>query len=94
MPGAFAHTSSRKKWVVAATNKDAFGTTLRKLQRGDRIVYHTGDLQYDRDEVENPNTGRIRGVARAAWKAYQDGLVALVQKRLGFATFEYIAVKL
>lgn len=84
----------RQKLSTTATNKDTFEATLRKLQCGDRIVYHTGDLMADRGEINNASTGRIRAVARAAWRAYEAGLVTLVQKRLGYGEFEYTAVKL
>lgn len=67
--------------------------------RGDRMVYHVGNLAEDAHEEAGSPYVRCRqseaaGVKNAAWAAFLDGLVLLVQRRVhGKAAFEYIAVK-
>lgn len=57
---------------------------------GDSVIYHTGYLPWDR---RNPINRRVAEAANAAWWAYEQRLVALVQRRLGDLKFEYIAIK-
>lgn len=56
-----------------------FGEMLKNAKRGEDIVYHTGPY------CDGPH-------ANDAWKAYEKGLVVLVQRRVeDSASFQYIA---
>lgn len=74
----------------------------RVAPRGASVVYHTGNLAEDAHDVVGSPAERLRqeaalNVRKAAWSAYEDGLVTLVQRRLpaadGVPAFEYIAVR-
>ena len=57
----------------------SFTQLLKGTKRGEDIVYHTGPY------CDGPH-------ANDAWKAYEAGLVVLVQRRLGdTSSFQYIA---
>lgn len=69
---------------------------------GASMVYHVGNLAEDAHEAVGSPSDRIRqraalNVRKAAWSAYEDRLVTLVQRRLpaadGVPAFEYIAVR-
>jgi hypothetical protein len=68
-----------------------FQRKLFHARRGDRIIYHTGDLQYDRMQ---PDARTLRDLANIVWGAYKSGKALLFQKRLGKNEFAYMAVKL
>ena len=63
---------------------------------GDRLVYHTGFLAFDLrpDSLSGTPAQRqeLRRVATRAWQLAQDGVVHLVQRRLGEAAFDYMIV--
>jgi hypothetical protein len=70
--------------------------------RGAATVYHVGNLAEDAHEAVGSPSDRTRqraalNVRTAAWSAYKDGLVTLVQRRMttsdGAPAFEYIAVR-
>jgi hypothetical protein len=72
--------------------------TYGKLNRGDRIVYHQGFLMWDRDmdnvQIEDKARAQIDALARTVYKAYQEGKVYLLQKRIDKRYgCEYYAVK-
>jgi hypothetical protein len=50
-------------------------------------VYHTGLLMRDRQSNDTVNA-----IALRAWRAYEAGVVALVQSRLKPGTCGYVAV--
>ena len=87
--------------TATATTKEAFIQTLAALERGSRIVYHTGMLLSDRyiapgsSGPDREQRMRLGAFARFVFKIYEDGKVLLVQRRLApeFGC-EYIAVKL
>ncbi len=59
---------------------------------GTRIVYHFGNLM--RDRKVGGTFGVVDDVAYAAWKACEDGMVDLVQRRVAHMdVFDYVAVK-
>lgn len=68
-----------------------FNRSIRNKKRGEVIVYHNGDLQYDR---QMPGAGLLRELANAAWASYKTGMATLVQKRIGKNNFAYMAVKI
>lgn len=55
---------------------------------GEKFVYHVGDLASDR--VGNPH---LNQTAETMLDLYQRNEVELVQRRLGFGEYEYIAVR-
>jgi hypothetical protein len=64
----------------AKENKDEFDAMVKAAAPGERIVYHTGD--------------RAGGPYRiAAYAAYERDDVLLVQRRVGKAQFEYVAIR-
>lgn len=65
----------------AAKKVDAdFAAIVRATAPGERITYHTGD--------------RAGGPYKyAAYAAYERGDVLLVQRRVGVALFDYLAVR-
>lgn len=65
---------------------------MLKMRTGERFVYHTGDLQFERQYDK-----AVRSIAKAAWDGYENGLVTLVQRRVAnkyFGMFEYLMVRL
>lgn len=69
-----------------------------KAGRGEKAVYYTGMLIADRERHFQrggfaDTMPESMKAARAAWRAYMDGLVYLVQKKNGSMDYEYIAVK-
>ena len=75
---------------------DEFVNWLGLARPGERMVYakgflpiaiHTADLNRD------PNAPKLEAVQRATWKAYERGMVHLVQRRLRPGEFEYRAVR-
>ena len=69
---------------------------------GASTVYHVGNLAEDAHEAIGSPSDRIRqraalSVKKAAWDAYEDGLVTLVQRRVptdAGVVFEYLAVRI
>jgi hypothetical protein len=63
---------------------------------GDALIYHRGFLVVDADKALStlPTDRRLalRGVADAAFRAAEQGLVHLVQERLETDRFAYIAI--
>lgn len=64
---------------------------LKSAQRGNRITYHTGNLQADR-QTKLPVATTIDGIARVAYQASQAGVVDLVQRRVSDGVCAYEAV--
>lgn len=55
---------------------------------GEQVVYHVGDLAIDR--VDDP---RLNKLASQMLELYQQNEVELVQEKLDFGTYRYIAVR-
>lgn len=74
-----------------------FRTWLRRAKPGTHIDYHSGELNYDRSKYTNHISSRdkqrIGRVADLAWKAYEMGLVRLVQIKTSPSVFTYRAIK-
>ena len=93
--------------MMAATHGDRQAATPRltdidvcawiaQAAVGDALIYHRGFLVVDADKAVStlPTDRRLalRGVADAAFRAAEQGLVHLVQERLETDRFAYIAV--
>lgn len=63
-----------------------------RLAHGKEYVYHTGFLACDRTRAGEQGVKAL-AAAKSAYKAYQSGLVYLVQRKLGPYKFQYIAVR-
>lgn len=65
------------------------------------FIYYRGDLSADRSlfggsDTKTQNQMEAGLIGRAAWQAYERGLVTLIRKRVGpvgTCKFEYIAVR-
>lgn len=73
-----------------------FCAWLGEAAPGDRIEYHRGTLGFDRLQVigglEKRERDRLGALATCVLRAAEQGLVHLVQKRLGPCRFAYIAI--
>lgn len=83
---------------MTVSNADEFKAALSlSLKSGDQLVYHIGFLMSDRLPCVNQRkrliAERVDRLAHAAYRAYKDKVVCLVQRRLGFGVYEYVAVK-
>ena len=69
---------------------------IAQAEVGDALIYHRGFLVVDADKSVStlPTDRRLafRGVADAAFRAAEQGLVHLVQERLETDRFAYIAI--
>ena len=69
---------------------------VSQAEAGDALIYHRGFLVVDTDKSVSilPTERRLalRGVADAAFRAAEQGLVHLVQERLATDCFAYIAI--
>lgn len=78
--------------------EDNFDYWLAKAKKGDKVVYFDGFLMLERQKyVMNGFTRdqfpqKIK-TAIAAWRAYLEDLVVLVQHKRDEGEYEYIAVK-
>jgi len=68
--------------VEMAPNLDEW---VQSARRGERITYHVGNLFFDR------GLPAVRKAAGLAWTLQCRGTVHLVQRRLGYNRFAYIA---
>lgn len=68
---------------------------LADAEPGDQIVYWRGWLSHDTCAVRNGLTEierkRLSRVAHQAWRMCEAGQVHLVQRRVSFGVFDYIA---
>lgn len=66
---------------------------VRRSKRNTRIVYHVGNLAYDRDALVNPTGYKlVAAVGELAYRSYEQGLVELVQERVSPGRCSYIAI--
>jgi len=69
---------------------------LSQAEPGETIEYHRGFLGIDRTPLGQPmsieNRGDLICIAERAMRLAEQGLVHLVQRRLGADTFSYLAV--
>ena len=85
--------------TITATTHEGFIQALAAMERGSRIIYHTGDLAFDRyynNSYPPAAREKAKNLARFAnfiYKLYQEGRLLLVRRRVAKCTFEYMAVK-
>jgi hypothetical protein len=72
-------------------DRETFNCRVATAKPREQIVYHTGDLKYDR--IYDPNFQVIDGAARAAWAAAEAGVVSLGQHKVAPHIYAYIATK-
>ena len=69
---------------------EEFRLKVRNLRPGTRIVYHVGNLLYDREQDK-----WVHRRAQIAWEAYEAGQALLLQRRtVGSADVEYLLHKI
>ncbi len=78
--------------------EDSFAHWLYKAKKGEKVMYFDGFLMYERQKFVMagiPKEGFPQKIkaATAAWRAYLEGLVVLVQRKRDEGEYEYIAVK-
>jgi hypothetical protein len=79
---------------------DKFRNWLLLATPGEQVVYHTGHLASERERTREEHGMLITvavdpedAVGWEAWRAYEIGLVELVQRRVDENVCDYIAVK-
>ena len=75
--------------------KDKFTEWLNKSKRNDKLTYYRGFLFAPHRQKLSPTVDerRPRGIRIQAYKAYDAGLVELVQKKHDDYDYDYIAVR-
>lgn len=71
---------------------------LSKAKKGDKVIYYDGMLMADKERfyINGGTTDKLPEplrAARVAWSAYMNDQVHLIQKRKGFLSYDYIAVR-
>lgn len=61
------------------------------MEKGQTLIYHVGLLMHDRQA--GPCFQTIHGVALAAWEAFEQGKVTLVQRKMGIGHYQYLAIR-
>lgn len=61
------------------------------MEKGQTLIYHVGLLMNDRQA--GPCFQTIHGVALAAWEAYEQGKVTLVQRKVDIGHYQYMAIR-
>lgn len=75
---------------------EAFRGWLKRAGPGQQLEYYRGYLVRDRWPTSDPSEDERRALGRlaeAAWRAADEGLVDLVQRRNGEFDFSYLAIK-
>lgn len=76
--------------TLSTLTPDTFGKRISHARKGDRVVYHTGLLMYDR--LFGHPGAELDAIALAAWRMYEAGAVTLVQRKISDGNYEYMAV--
>ena len=72
--------------------RQAFAEFLLSASAGDEHVYHRGYLARDRDPCEGgPRSYQVDLLASAVLQASDDGVVQIMQRRIGKLRYEYVA---
>lgn len=95
-------TTGPRAEAARGANRDAEITDIdlyawvAQAQTGDVLIYHRGFLVVDADKtvstLRTPRRLALRRLANAAFRAAEQGLVHLVQERVGPDRFAYIAI--
>lgn len=81
------------------TDLNTVAVWFQAAKPGDQLVYHEGNLAFDRfvsagiSYAEHENKQSLGAAAAFLWKAYKDGAVHLVQRRIDKEVCAYIAVR-
>jgi hypothetical protein len=62
---------------------------LSSAKRGSSYTYYEGFLSRDRDLKNREDYTELNMLADRAWHLYEDGKVALVQRRVGSCIYQY-----
>lgn len=100
VPGGRAGISMGMKTAdhvpILFANEVALTAWINQAVPGETIEYHRGFLGIDRTPLGQPMSPEDRGhlirIAERAMRLGEQGLVHLVQRRLGADTFSYLAV--
>jgi|AutmiccommuBRH23_1029490.scaffolds.fasta_scaffold00194_73 hypothetical protein len=94
-PGPQAEPARGADRAAEITDIDLYAW-VAQAEAGDALIYHRGFLVVDAHKTVStlPTDRRLalRGVADAAFRAAEQGLVHLVQERLDTDRFAYIAI--
>ncbi|HET6377638.1 MAG TPA: hypothetical protein VFG05_04945 [Methylocella sp.] len=79
-----------------ALTETLFAAWIAQAEAGEVLEYHQGFLVLDADKastrLNEPDRTRLLKLARCAWRAAEQRLVHLVQRRLGEGDFSYLAI--
>jgi len=82
--------------LASGITEISFCAWIAQAEAGEALIYHQGFLVIDTDPVVSklPADQRLalRALASAAFRAEAQGLVHLVQQRLGTDRFAYVAI--
>jgi hypothetical protein len=77
-------------------NANAFADWLADAAPGARVIYHEGYLARDRSRETTKLTEEERNelclLAGIAWRSHERGLAHLVQQRIGYEKWAYLAI--
>ena len=76
----------------ATSDVETFRRWFWRSRPGDVMVYHVGDLMYDRFG-RSDGARKVFEMAETAWDYFSTGEVHLLQQRVSRSCFEYIAVR-
>jgi hypothetical protein len=93
-PEPAAHEMHGARNVTELTDIDLYAW-IAQAEAGDALIYHRGFLVVDADKSVSTLSAQrrlaLRSLGDAAFRAAQQGLVHLVQERMGPDQFAYIA---
>lgn len=67
---------------------------VNDAKRGQSVVYHSGNLQFDRADNGGPAFRQVNRLADFAYESYQRGHVELKQRRVSDGVCAYMATRL
>lgn len=78
--------------------EDNFDYWLARAKKGEKVVYFDGFLMFERQKfvmagIPKEEFSQKIKTAMAAWRAYLENLVVLVQHKRDEGEYEYIAVR-
>ncbi len=79
-------------------DQDSMIRWLSKAKKGEKVIYYDGMLMADKERfyINGGTTDKLpepMRAAKVAWSAYMNDQVHLIQKRKGFLSYDYIAVR-
>jgi hypothetical protein len=79
-------------------DQDSMIRWLSNAKKGEKVIYYDGMLMADKERfyINGGTTDKLpepMRAARVAWSAYMNDQVHLIQKRKGFLSYDYIAVR-